>query len=222
MPEEERLVNDIRRSALSIESDRLIHVTSRGGPITGLLLGSFGAFLTRNSGNTTIMWVIYDAIQVLTDNQCSRAFSTKAQPSHYRQCRDTPERTIVPYSRCARQCRRPLCICVDGTSGNSAAPAGFNTLMIPCRQQAKICEIIHQGLHRSVLDSARTHSTSGELISTEYQFFTYLKNEGFQPTLAKNGSESLLTSIMDDPDFWSHELVRRATSRMVYPGKTGR
>ncbi|MEK6247551.1 MAG: patatin-like phospholipase family protein, partial [Planctomycetales bacterium] len=35
VPEDENLKKDIRRSALSIDSDRSIHVTSRGSPITG-------------------------------------------------------------------------------------------------------------------------------------------------------------------------------------------
>jgi len=215
IPQEEWFQIDIRRSALSSESDRLIHVTSRGGPITGLLLESFGAFLDQKFRNYDYYVGVYDAIQVLTDNQCSRAFLAEGQPGQYRQCRDTLSERLyhildLPKSVDGRYVFALMAKREFGVTG------GLQYAYDPMPPESKDMHIIHQGLHRSVLDSDRRHSTSGALVSTEYQFFTYLKNEGFQPTLTKNGSESLLTSIMDDPDFWSYELVRRATSRMVH------
>jgi hypothetical protein len=54
------------------------------------------------------------------------------------------------------------------------------------------------------------------LLSTEREFFEYLKAEKFEPTPPPEGGKSLLALIMDDPEYWSHELVKRATNRLVY------
>ena len=79
LPDQENLQKDIRRSALSINSDRSIYVTNRGGPITGLLLGAFGAFIEYKFREFDYYVGIYDAIMNITNAQCARIFSLQDQ-----------------------------------------------------------------------------------------------------------------------------------------------
>ena len=72
--EGKKLNKDIRRSALSIDSDRMLQVTSRGGPITGELLGAFGAFLEYKFREYDYFVGIYDANIIITNYQCSLNF----------------------------------------------------------------------------------------------------------------------------------------------------
>ena len=51
----------------------------------------------------------------------------------------------------------------------------------------------------------------------ERDFFEHLKADSFEPTAQADGRNTLLALIMNDPEYWSHELVNRATSRLVYP-----
>lgn len=76
--------------------------------------------------------------------------------------------------------------------------------------------IIHDGLDLAFLAAGQGDSTSEELLSTEQAFFEHLRAEGFAPTPSPGGQTVLLTLIMDDPEYWAHEIVNRATYRLVY------
>ena len=88
VPEDENLKKDIRRSALSIDSDRSIHVTSRGSPITGFLLGDFGAFLEYKFREFDYFVGIYDAIVTISNSQCAQNFPSQDQQIQLLTCRD--------------------------------------------------------------------------------------------------------------------------------------
>ena len=87
-PDQENLQADIQHSALSIDSDRSVHVTNRGGPITGQLLGAFGAFIDYKFREFDYYVGIYDAIVTFSNNQCTRTFSLQDQQTNLLTCRD--------------------------------------------------------------------------------------------------------------------------------------
>ena len=82
--------------------------------------------------------------------------------------------------------------------------------------EARDMRIIHDALAKTL---EAGHGGSGKKRSefeVEVEFFQYLRAEGFTPTETETGQEPLLAQIMADPDFWSTELVRRMTDRLVY------
>jgi len=75
--------------------------------------------------------------------------------------------------------------------------------------------IIHEGLNKSVVTHEATKEGSEDLVSVERGFFEHLQAEQFEPAPPPEGGESLLTLIMDDPEYWLSELVDRATERLI-------
>ncbi len=82
------LLPDIGRSAQAIQNDRSILVTSLGAPITGQLLGAFGAFLDRLFREYDYYVGVYDAINVSSTRQCELRFSPTAERVAYLDCID--------------------------------------------------------------------------------------------------------------------------------------
>jgi hypothetical protein len=97
-----------------------------------------------------------------------------------------------------------------GTSG------GLRYAYDPMPPEHRDIGIIFDGLSKSIQAASRSRDHSGELISIEREFFEHLNEEGFTPTPSPDGGASLLTLIMDDPDYWGNELVKRATARLVH------
>ncbi len=215
LPEEETLAADIRRSALSADWDRSIHVTSRGGPITGLLLDAFGAFLDYKFREFDYYVGVYDAIVLFTGNQCQGNFPTPDQQYQRLACRDRLSEKLYhllgvaddPKSRYtfALMARREF-----GPNG------GLRFAYDPMPPEAPDIRIIFEGLDQTLLAANRGKLPAEEVPSTEKVFFAYLKAEGFVPTQPPGGGTPLLALIMDDPDHWTAELVNRATDRLVY------
>jgi hypothetical protein len=83
-------------------------------------------------------------------------------------------------------------------------------------QEDRDIRIIHEGINKSVLAGDESKSKLEGTLSTERKFFEYLKAEGFEPTPPSEGGKSMLTLIIDDPEYWSHELVKRVTRRLAY------
>lgn len=88
VPEDDRLRKDIQQTALSINYDRTIHVTSRGGLITGELLGSFGAFLDYKFREFDYYMGVYDAIVRVISDQCRHNFPARKQDDEIQACQD--------------------------------------------------------------------------------------------------------------------------------------
>jgi len=74
-------------SSASPRADRIIRVTSLGGPITGSLLESFGAFLDLKFREYDYYAGIYDAVVAGVDIRCNLQYSYSAG-GRYEQCRD--------------------------------------------------------------------------------------------------------------------------------------
>ncbi len=78
----------IRTALTSAHHDRRIHVTSRGGPITGTLLGGFGAFIDRKFREYDYYVGIYDAVVLLATYRCGNFFDRVRQPAAWQRCFD--------------------------------------------------------------------------------------------------------------------------------------
>ena len=83
-----KLYVDISRSQQSIHEDRSLKVSSRGGPITGTLLGDFGGFLDYKFREYDYYVGVYDALSNVSRNICSLSYPPSRQPEAYRQCVD--------------------------------------------------------------------------------------------------------------------------------------
>lgn len=214
-PEEDNLITDIRRSALSIDSDRLIRLTSRGNPITGLLLDSFGAFFDYKFREFDYYAGVYDAIVVIADTQCSGNYPFSSQPAQRSDCRDQVSEDLYnllgvadnPKSRYAfaRMARQEF-----GSQG------ALRYAYDPMPPEDRDVRIIFEGLSQSFLADGNNDLDTDAKQSAESVFFKHLSAQGFEPTTPPEGGTPLLSLIMDNPEYWSHELVKRATNRLIY------
>ena len=214
LTEDKTLKKNIRRSALSVDSDRKLHVPDRGGPITGLLLGSFGAFLDYKFREYDYFIGIYDAIVNITEIQCARSFPSQDQRAQMLTCRDLLSEGMYnllgvvdsPKGRYlfARMAREEF-----GKEG------ALRYAYDPMPPEDRDFRIIFEALNKSVLPTDEDEEELEGMLATEREFFEHLKAEGFEPTVPTEGGRSLLSLIMDDPDFWAHELIKRATARLV-------
>ncbi len=214
-PDDENLSNDIRKSALSVDSDRRIYVTSRGGPITGTLMSDFGAFLDFKFREYDYFVGIYDAVIVATNEECSRIFPTSINDTEIQICRDQLSEQLYRSIGVDEhpKARYLFALVAKQEFGNSG---GLRYAYEPMPSVDRDIRIIFDGLSKSTQAAGQRRDQSGELISIEREFFEHLKAEGFEPTPSPDGGASMLNLIMDDPDYWGHELVKRATSRLVH------
>jgi len=214
-PDQENLQIDIRQSALSINSDRSVHVTNRGGPITGQLLGAFGAFIDYKFREFDYYVGIYDAIVNFSNVQCARTLPLQDQQTDLLTCRDQLSEQLfqlleVTKNPKGRYVFARMAMQEFGKAG------GLRYAYDPMPLEDRDMRIIYEGLHQLFITDRKSSGVPVEELSTEHGFFEYLKTEGFKPTPPPEGGKSLLGLIMDDPDYWSHELVNRATERLVY------
>jgi hypothetical protein len=75
--------------------------------------------------------------------------------------------------------------------------------------------IIYEGLAKTLDAGLFSPEASQATFFVEQVFFDHLKDAGFVPTPTPDGREPLLAQVMADPEQWEHELVRRATGRLV-------
>ncbi|MDX2453899.1 patatin-like phospholipase family protein [Desulfosarcina sp.] len=214
-PKDENLINDFRQSALSVDSDRHIYVTSRGGPITGTLLSDFGAFLDYKFREYDYHVGIYDAVIVATNEECARIFPALNQETEIQNCRDQLSEQLYQDVGVADDPKSRYLFALMAKQEFGKA-GGLRYAYDPMPPEDRDTRIIFEGLSKSLEAASRSNERSGELISVEREFFEHLKTEGFEPTTSPDGGASLLSVIMDDPEYWSHELANRATSRMVH------
>lgn len=215
IPEDENLKRDIRQSALSVNSDRSIQVTTRGGPITGTLLSDFGAFLDYKFREYDYYVGVYDAVIVATKTQCLRYFPSPDQKTEIQTCNDQLSEELYRLIGVAENPRSKY-IFATMAKQEFGESNGLRYAYDPMPTEDRDSLIIFEGLHKISARNLKQDGNPNDMISVEREFFEHLKAEKFEPTPSPDGGKSLLTLIMDDPEFWSHELVNRATSRSVY------
>ena len=218
VPQGENLKKDIRSSILSMDSDRSIHVTSRGAPITGTLLGSFGAFLDYKFREFDYFVGIYDAIMIFVNFQCERNFPTQDQQAQFLTCQDRLSEELYHLLGVADNLKSRYVFALMAKQ-EFGKQGGLRYAYDPMPPEERDIRIIHEGLKKSVPADDKGESQLEGVLLTERKFFEYLKAEGFEPTPPPEGGKSLLSLIMDDPEYWSHEMVKRLTKRMVYLDK---
>jgi hypothetical protein len=180
-----------------------------------LLLGSFGAFLDYKFREFDYYVGIYDAIMVTTINQCSRNFYSKEQQTQIRTCRDRLSEQLYHRLGVADnlKSRYVFALMAKQEFGNEG---GLRYAYDPMPPEDRDIRIIYEGLSKSLLAIGKGRKASKGLLTTEIEFFEHLQTEGFEPTQSPEGGAPLLTLIMDDPAYWSNELVNRGTSRLVH------
>jgi hypothetical protein len=213
-PENEVLQKDIRRSALSINADRSILVTNRGAPITGQLLGAFGAFIDYKFREYDYNVGIYDAIAMITDYQCGRYFPLQTQQDRFQNCRDKLGQQLYHLLGVADNPKGRYVFALLARQ-EFGFRGGLKWAYEPMPVEDRDFRIIYEGLNKALLTGSGSKVDSKKLVSIEGAFFEFLDAEGFQPTPTAEGETSLLTLIMDDPTYWSQELVNRTTNRLM-------
>jgi len=215
LPDQENLERDIRRSALSIRQDRSIHVTSRGGPITGLMLGAFAAFIDYKFREFDYYVGVYDAVALISDFQCALNFPTSVGQAGFRTCRDRLSEQLYRQLGVADTARGRYVFALMARQ-EFGREGGLRYAYDPMPPEDRDMRIIFEGLQKSFLIETESRDELETMSSTERKFFEHLKAEGFTPTPPPGGGRSLLAQIIDDPEYWTHELIKRATNRLVY------
>ena len=205
-----------RRLTTSLQSlahDREINVTRRGSPITGSLLGGFGAFLEYKFREYDYLVGIYDAVILAAKHRCDRLFPLNRQPAAYGRCFTAEAERgyrLLDIDRNPRA-RYLFALLAQAEFGkdNQLPPSGK---VEPDRDM----RIIHDALQKSAEYRNPELATKLGIFAVEKGFFLHLREQGFRPTREPGHKRPLLSEFMDDPEQWLHEFVRRATNRLVY------
>ena len=205
----------ISRSRHSVYDDRSLRVSSRGSPITGTLLGSFGSFLDLKFREYDYYVGVYDAVMMVTHNLCGLQYSSSLQADDYNRCFDHLGERLY------------LALDVPGDTRGSYVFARiaekeladknlFEFAYSPAPPVDRDMQIIHDGLALALKAGPIGDNADQRLFDREDRFFNYLGEQNFVPTRTEDGVEPLLTDIIADSEVWTTELVRRATARSVY------
>ncbi|MCG6935904.1 MAG: patatin-like phospholipase family protein [Proteobacteria bacterium] len=205
----------IRESLISIYNDRQVYISTRGGAITGTMLGGFAAFFDRKFREYDYYVGIYDAVVLISDNKCSRLFLSDQQLDEYHRCFDSVAQRSYKILGIDQDPRARYVFSL--LARNEFGARGYlNFSYVSEIPVDTDLQIIHAGLIKSqeVTDPERADDLG--LFAVEEEFFEYLKQNNFTPTATPGEGESMLALIMEDPEQWPYEFTRRSTDRMVY------
>ena len=208
------LMQRVQRSRLDIHNDRSLRVSSRGAPVTGSLLSSFGAFLDRKFREYDYYVGVYDAVVAVSEAVCRMQFPTVREGAEQRRCLDATSRELYAQLGVARDARgrymfATLARAEFGSTGH------LRYAYEPMPPEDRDMRIIYEGLAKTLEAGYLSEETSQSAFFVENVFFNHLKTAGFVPTPTADGREPLLAQVMRDPQQWEYELVRRVTSRLV-------
>ena len=213
--EDNKLYVSVSRSRQSIHDDRSLQVSSRGAPITGTLLGDFGAFLDRKFREYDYYVGVYDAVVMSSHTLCALQYSSRRQQDLYSQC----------VNLLGRQMYRSAAVDTDPRGQYVFArlaerefqnTSELNFAYSPLPPVDRDMQIIHDGLAKALEAGEKMEGDEESAFVTENTFFRFLELEGFVPTPLENGDEPLLGQIIADPNTWSTEMTRRLSARLVY------
>ena len=211
----DEFVQRIQKAKLSIHNDRVLRVTSRGAPITGTLLSSFGAFLDFKFRDYDYYVGVYDAIIAATNTLCGLNFSEQYQNTEFLQCQNSFAQNIYNRIGINKDPRGQYLFA-------RLAKWEFGTKNIlsfaydPLPNEDRDMAIILDGLMKTLNTGKQRGQAKQGLFFTEDTFFLHLNSKKFLPTPTNDGSQPLLAQIIADPTRWTSEMVRRLTTRLVY------
>jgi len=212
---DQRLRVSISRSRQSMHDDRALRVSSRGGPITGTLLGDFGSFLDFKFREYDYYVGVYDAIALITQNLCTLHFSQDDQPKEYAECFQKLGSQLYDAVGVAGnpKSRYVFARLAEKEFGKSGL---FEFAHEPSPPVDRDMQVIHEALAKALAAGEERDADDKSIFVTESTFFEYLKAEDFEPTPTEDGAVPLLADIIADPETWPTELTRRVTARLVY------
>ena len=212
---DQRLYVGISRSGQSIHNDRALRVSSRGGPITGTLLGDFGSFLDYKFREYDYYVGVYDAVAIISRNLCTLSYPPSQQPEDYRRCVDLLGERL--YDAVGIEDAARAGYVFGRLAEREFGRAGlFSFANSPPPPVDRDMQIIHDGLQHA-LEAGEEHSDDkSNVFVTENTFFEDLHAANFVPTETADGTEPLLAEIIVDPELWSTEMTKRFTARLVY------
>jgi predicted acylesterase/phospholipase RssA len=210
-----RLYVSISRSRQSIHNDRALRVSSRGGPITGTLLGNFGGFLDYKFREYDYFVGVYDAVSTVSRNLCSLNYPPEQQPDRYRQCVDLIGEQVY-HAMAFDESERARYVFARLAEREFGQDGLFSFAYAPAPPVDRDMQIIHDALEKALEAGEEDEDIDESIFVTENTFFEYLNSENFVPTEPADGIEPLLAEITADPEQWPTELTRRMTARLVY------
>jgi len=205
----------IQEAAISTHNDRLLRVTNRGAPITGTLLSDFGAFLDLKFREYDYYVGVYDAIIAATNTICGLRFSEIYQNKLYSQCRNTFAKEIY-YIVGADKDPRAKYVFARLAQWEFGEQKLLHTIYTPLPKEDLDMRIIFNGLMKTFEAGQHIDEKNKKLFFTEDEFFSHLKANKFEPTASKDNTSPLLKKILENPERWTSEMIRRVTTRMVY------
>jgi len=210
-----RLAENIGRSRQSIHDDRILRVSSRGAPITGTLLGSFGSFLEYKFREYDYYVGVYDAIALATRGLCSLQYPPQQQEKEFYLCADKLGKVFYEALGVGDDPRGSYVIARIAEE-ELARKQLLRFSYTPYVGVNSDMQIIHDGLAKALEEVKRGSSRDRQVFATENIFFAYLKENNFTPTKLADGTEPLLAQIIADPDTWGTEMTRRITTRLTH------
>ncbi len=215
------IVRRINRSRFSMHNDRILRVSSRGTPITGTILGSFGAFLEYKFREYDYYAGVYDAVVLASKSVCRLPFSQTDQRTEYDKCLDEMGRFFFDTVGLNDDTRGHYVFALLARK-ESDSKDSLRFAYEPMPAEDNDMRIIHEGLNKALEAGHISPEERQSIFSVEIAFFDYLREAGFVATPVDNDEVPLLTQIMNDPDSWSHELTRRVSNRLVHLEKEAR
>lgn len=205
----------VQKASISLHNDRVLRVTNRGMPITGTLLSSFGAFLDFKFREYDYYVGVYDAIIAATNTICEMKFSELYQNKIFTECQNTFAKEIYNLVGAGNNPRAKY-ILARLAQWEFGKKKLLRTIYTPLPEEDRDMRIIFDGLMKTFESGKNIDEKNKTIFFTEDEFFLYLKNEKFQPTVTDKSTSPLLKNILEDPARWSSEMIRRVTTRLVY------
>lgn len=207
------LIARVQRARFEMRDDRSLRVSSRGAPVTGSLLGAFGAFLDRKFREYDYYVGVYDALVSVSDTVCRLQYSLDRRSPNYPGCVNRVAKGVYDKLGVANDARGRYTLALLARA--EFEPAGQLTFAYePMPTEDRDMRVVHEGLAKTLAAGARSDDSQG-FFHVEETFFRHLHAEGFQATPLPDGSKPLLAQIMANPDYWSSEMVGRFTERLV-------
>ena len=207
------LIARAQRARFEMRDDRSLRVSSRGAPVTGSLLGAFGAFLDRKFREYDYYVGVYDALVSISDTVCRMQYSLDRRSPDYPGCVNRVAKRVYDKLGVANDARgRYTLALLARAEFGSAGQLTFAYEPMPAEDHDM--RLVHEALAKTLAVGTRSDDSQG-FFHVEETFFRYLRTEGFKATPVPDGSKPLLAQIMANPDYWSSEAVQRFTERLV-------